>query len=92
MGLWVTRGGEAGTTGVFESGPEILTSPQSSPREPGAGTEGRELALCSPCSTPSTVGRMSASLLESTLTLSWAPVTQSKARQAEGSKQGALVG
>ena len=37
MGLWVTRGGEAGTTGIFESGPEILESPQSSLREPGAG-------------------------------------------------------
>ena len=30
MGLRVTRGGEVGTTGVFESGPEILASPQSS--------------------------------------------------------------
>lgn len=64
MRLQVTRGGEVGTTGVFESGPEILVSPQSSrgwpaaPTQraesspllalPGAGTEGCELSSAAP--------------------------------------------
>lgn len=64
MGLRVTRGGEVGTTDVFESGPEILASPQSSQEWPaaptrraesspllplpGAGTEGRELSSAAP--------------------------------------------